>query len=204
MLKYFLLLLGCCCVLKLSAQESSGKIHEVGIRITGLNSGFGAIYNMGNQNIVWRNRLFRLEGSQKLDRDSLAQQASFNAGLATGIEFRKGSEFQFRYGMEVVYNYGYTHSQTTYTDINIHYIDRSRYSYKHQIGLNFVLGVNYVLNEKWTFGLEILPGIGANFNTDRELDSLTNEEIYLYKDSNLQYGLNSGSAALSVAYRFGL
>lgn len=180
-------------------SDPSGPIQEIGISLQGFtNSNFGAVYKLGSQKVLWRNRLIYISGGKTLAQDSTSHSggySSFSVGLTTGIEFRKGDEFQWRYGFET--GYRTFHSQSSY------YTGGKSYHSSHNISLNAVLGINYVLKERWVFGAELLPGISYSQNKSWIIDDAGNRT----DDSpiaNIGYGLNSNSVLISIAYRLGV
>ena len=208
MKKYFLVIIGSMLCFGLNAQSeiTKNKIHEIGLRIGYLSGDFGASYHMGNEHILWRNRLFTFSGSQDFRHDTLYSTPSshLGIGIATGIEFREGEQFQFKYGLEARYRHNQNKTnQLRYDNISSNLVNRIQHTKWHSVGLGFILGANYIFKDKWVLGFETIPNIALSSwrHWDYEGDNRT-DRIDEVKRWGLGYNL-SNTVALSVAYRLG-
>ena len=138
--------------------------------------------------------------------DRFFQDTNFNTSrigfdLSAGKEFRRvvKNAFEFRYGFDVAFNYGKIKNNkinTIDTDQ-----DESYESTAYQPEVKFVLGVNYVLNDKIVFGFEALPGVGYRYT--ETIMKGENEEVNRKDDSHsIRFGTSGEFALFSVAYRF--
>jgi len=183
------------------AQEEP-KQKEVGLVFNNLDN-FGLTYKTGSEESLWRfNTLFISGSNIEESADSLYNnQSNLGFGIKFGKEFRKVivENLEFRYGLDLAFTY--SQSMYNYDDKSVgnHDITSERTTY--QPGINLVLGLNYVFQERFVIGAELLPhfsyitGIskGSRYNNDSE----TGRAI-----SGFSYGLSSTSALLSLSYRF--
>ncbi len=179
-----------------SAQETDKKkVKEVGMTLNSFNN-FGFTYRLGNQNSVWRFSSFWLNGrhSKSENFGQTNEQRSIGASLAVGKEFRKpvNDKLEFRYGTELFASY--TENMYDYRNTATPYYGNS-YQFNKSVGLNFVFGFNYLINENFVAGLELTPGV-SYFRNDFENN--VNDQ---YEDG-ISWGFNQNFAALSLILRF--
>ncbi|KXX67174.1 hypothetical protein [Flammeovirga sp. SJP92] len=213
----------------LFAQE---KQKEVGAVFNDFNS-FGITYRTGNSNGMWRfTSLAAFGSSNDMKADSVSRDgSSLSVSLAIGREFRKsiGNQLEFRYGLDVRYAYNSNEfkSQGYYYDWNYDNngqltsptIIESRsenIEVTNSVGIQLVLGVNYVVKEKLVFGLEINPAFmftsgektDKTYSSDNEIQEYLNVNTYnanyeqTYDISRYDWGFNSGIGQVSILYRF--
>ncbi|MDD4429703.1 MAG: hypothetical protein WC186_01075 [Bacteroidales bacterium] len=189
------------------AQQSVNQ-KEIGL-ITNNFDTFGLSYKVGSSESLWRFSAFNLSGS---NQDSRADSSSTNVNnigiaLRVGKEFRKSiyKNFEFRYGADL--SFSYTHSSNDYkpsstanSNTNVEY---SNYS----PGLYLVLGVNYVINNKFSIGAELNPGM-SYWSTKRN-------EKYLFgqydgsfvtsestsKNTGIGYNFSSTPILFTISYK---
>ncbi|MCB2197550.1 MAG: hypothetical protein KQH79_16940 [Bacteroidetes bacterium] len=179
----------------LSAQNI--KRNEAGITFSSLNS-FGISYKTGNDHSLWRFNTLVINGSNIEENSDSLDTKNEN----TGIELKVGHEFiktitekvEFRYGTDI--SFGYNHALYDRNDKSINDSDRSQERSTFTPGLNLVLGLNYLINDHFIVGAEILPYVRYQFGEIKE-DNDQKRDI-----SGMQYGLSNTSARISLVYRF--
>ncbi|NME72093.1 hypothetical protein [Flammeovirga aprica] len=213
----------------LFAQE---KQKEVGAVFNDFNS-FGITYRTGNTNGMWRfTSLAALSSSNNMKADSASRDGSdLLVSLAIGREFRKsiGSQLEFRYGLDVRYaykssefksqGYNYSWSYDNNGQLNSPTVVESRsenMEVTNSVGVQLVLGINYVVKEKLVFGLEINPAFMFTsgertekaYSSENEIQDYLNVNTYnanykqTYDISRYDWGFNSGIGQVSILYRF--
>lgn len=181
------------------AQEKT-KQNEVGLVFNNLNN-FGLTFKTGTSESLWRLRTLFIKGSND-DRNYPAiedKENTFGFGLSLGKEFRKkiDNNFEIRYGADLSFSY-YFDKMIDDGKVNDD-LDLSNKMYSYSPGVNLVLGVNYVINNKLIIGAELLPHITYNYTTNTQI--LYNAESKT-KNTNITYGFSNNSAMLTLAYRF--
>ncbi|NQU34819.1 MAG: hypothetical protein HQ521_16445 [Bacteroidetes bacterium] len=183
------------------AQEKS-KQKEVGLVFNSLNS-FGLTYKTGTTKSLWRfNTLFISGNSTEEVSDSInRKQSNMGFSIKFGKEYRKliVDDLEFRYGVDLAFAY----SQYTYNtnDRSIADNDNTNEKTSYTPGINLVFGLNYIFNDHFVIGAELLPyfnyTVGKSKITSFRTDDVTESDI-----SGFSYGLNSTSVMLSLVYRF--
>ena len=181
------------------AQDKT-KQNEVGLVFNNLNN-FGLTFKTGTSESLWRLRTLFIKGSND-DRNYPAiedKENTFGFGLSLGKEFRKkiDNNFEIRYGADLSFSY-YFDKMIDDGKVNDD-LDLSNKMYSYSPGVNLVLGVNYVINNKLIIGAELLPHITYNYTTNTQI--LYNAESKT-KNTNISYGFSNNSAMLTLAYRF--
>ncbi|MDT7833142.1 hypothetical protein RQM59_12165 [Flavobacteriaceae bacterium S356] len=183
----------------MNAQEKENQ-KEVGIQFSSLNS-FGLTYKSGTSKSLWRYNVLTA-GVGSIDNDFEnnnfdQRHDSFNISASIGKEYRKkiATNLEFRSGFDLSFGYSSYKTENGPTILNNFYQKRQAYS----PGINAVIGLNYVINDKLVIGAEILPNIQYSFGEVERLDSGV---IYKGDLREWNFGLNSNSARLTVAYRF--
>jgi len=75
--------------------------------------------------------------------------------------------------------------------------------YTYEPGINFVFGLNYVVNDKFVIGADILPGFSYYTGTLTEMNYYINYGNETKTNfSGFNYGLSNTSVLVSLAYRF--
>lgn len=210
------------------AQE---KQKEVGTVFNSLNQ-FGLTYRVGNTNSMWRiTTIAALNNSNNSKSDSSNRDSSgLTISLKLGKEFRKSvtNQLEFRYGFDVDYSY-YSfknESHSYYYDweyengniVSSTIVERSeKYTATiHSVGIQLVLGVNYVVKEKLIFGIEINPAFmykfgentRKNYSSDNQIQEFLGVPAYNanYEEtldiSEYQWGFSNGVGQISILYRF--
>lgn len=185
-----------------SAQEKV-KQKELGLVFENFNS-FGVMYKFGPQKAMWR--LKTLYGSgQNSESIAINEENSskrYSVGLAFGKQFTKGitEKLDLIYGLDIHYNYFYSYNNTMHEDYPM--MNREHMEYYHTLGLNLVLGFNYVIHESIIIGLELLPGISYAMGKRTETYNNDPERDIEFDNSHFRFSLSSSSALVSLAYRF--
>jgi hypothetical protein len=179
----------------LSAQNI--KRNEAGIIFSSLNS-FGISYKTGTDHSLWRFNTLVINGSNIEENSDSLDYKNENSGIEIkiGHEFIKpvAEKVEFRYGTDI--SFGYNHALYDRNDKSINDSDHSRERTTFTPGLNIVLGLNYLINDHFIVGAEILPYVHYQFGEITE-DNDQERDI-----SGLQYGLSNTSARISLVYRF--
>lgn len=201
----FLILIGTAIIsgTTLFAQETpKSTIHEAGVNFSSLNC-FGLHYKTGSEKTLFRVSLIavNITNTKKWGRD---QDSIENKQLGAGAGFRVGFEkhvllapdFRFKWGVEIGGDFQYSKEnyQTYFPDSETVYWGVSPGAY-------LILGLSYTVKEHFVIGAEITPGI---WDTYGKQTIKSNGEVKQQTTGNsIGFGFNTGSASLSVAYRFG-
>jgi len=185
----------------LSAQETKApRIHQAGIQFSSLNS-FGVHYKTGNEKTLFRVSLVSLNTliskTWGKPQDSIEIKTNYyGAGFSVGFEkqVRLVSDFAFRWGFDAGCNYMYQ------KNINSESAGMESSNWSVNPGIYLILGVSYTLKDHFVFGAEIAPGISYTFAKQK---IFINDNTIEFTGNSFNFGLNSNSASLSVAYRFG-
>jgi hypothetical protein len=183
---------------QLNAQD---RIKEAGLTFRNLDN-FGLNYKTGTQQSLWRFGSMYASGySQKelSDNNGDVDQSSNGLGFRIGREYRKEiiEALQFRIGFDLSFTWSKQEYKSTYADGSISQMN-SRNTYGP--GANGVIGLNYVVKDKFLIGAEIMPGFGYSFGSTTQ-QYMSNPEIE--RDlSGWNYDLSSSSAVLTLAFRF--
>ena len=188
-----LLLLSCLLFGWSSFAQKKSTIHEVGISISsGLN--FGLIYKTGTEKSLFRLQTLFLNGaheSQPSINNTHVNNNSYGFGISLGSEFRQN----LAENLFLIYGFG---AGVKYRGQNI--VDNSvvaQYQHVFSPNINLIVGVNYVLKERWIFSVEALPYFQYDVITEAATNSLG------VVSSRISYGMNMGSVRLVIAHRFG-
>lgn len=185
--------------LNLIAQEAT-RIKEVGLLFRNLDE-FGIIYKVGDEKALWRFNAVSLGGNESKAEDLLTSESkttsnSFGFGLGFGREFRKviTNSLEFRYGLDLGYSYWKDKN-------NVYDYERKSDSKSNRFGLDFVIGLNYVVSDKLVFGAELSPGV--NYSIARYTHKNNDGDITSKSETkNFHYGFSNSAAQLTIAYRF--
>jgi len=188
------------------SETSSLKVREVGVAFSDLNS-FGINYKVGTKTALWRFNSLLLSGGNTDEESDAREQDSKNIGfgLKAGREYRKSisDKLELKYGFDLSYRY---YSKTIDQVRNVINSSNSKQeSTYHYSGINMVLGLNYVINDNFVFGVELLPGINYKSGklNEPEYDYSTQTSKQVKTDvSGFTSEFSNSSALLSLAYRF--
>lgn len=198
------LLLICLTISSQTFAQEPTRQKEVGMIFQDFDN-FGLTYRTGTSAAMWRfNTLFINGRDSEINGDQFDQENSFfGFNLQGGREWRKPilADFEFRYGVDISFGYDQSTRVSEITSGNMEKIETE--STRLSPGINFVLGVNYVLKDKLVFGLEILPGITYTSGEETSIRTTVDGRTETASDNNsLRYGFSNNSAQLSIAYRF--
>lgn len=181
------------------AQETT-KLKEVGIVFNDLDN-FGLTFKTGSTKSLWRFTTLLISGnSTEQTSDSLmSKNRNFGFGVEFGKEYRKNivKNLDLRLGADL--SFRYTQSKLDHNDKSQYDSDRVIEKASYQPGINLVCGFNYLINEHFVIGAELLPGF--TYMTGKNYSSYNGNEDE--RDiSGFNYGLSNTSASLTLAYRF--
>jgi hypothetical protein len=185
-----------------SVAQDSPKVQELGLVFRNLDN-FGVTYRVGTEKSLWRFRATTLSG--RISRSDVADtdRSSTNHGLSVivGREYRKALEnnFEFRYGMGL--GFGFQVENEEEEDLNNVGQKTEIRNFRYSPSLRFIVGVNYVVSEKWVFGAELLPFVSYQI-TDRTVDGTNFSEPRDESISVWTYSVSNQTVSLSVLYRF--
>lgn len=192
----FILALGVCAT-SLQAQDepasSPTRLHEFGLTI-GANLEFGALYRLGakpnNNNGLIRFSTLLFNGNSTKTEES--ELYDLNLGVKIGYEQRLALDkyLNFVYGFE----FGAAYSDFAQgTGLDARTVTRTVTP-----SFNLVFGVNYILKDRWTFALEVLPFISYDlvFIENYEPGGVSTSNVFTFA-----YGLDLTNVQLSIAYR---
>lgn len=186
-----------------TAQEKT-KQKELGLTFRNLDS-FGLSYKTGSEKALWRFNTLLLSGNKSEEKSDNVSNDQSSAGVSVsfGREYRKSilDDLEFRYGADV--SFSYTKSKTDYSDQNYPDYARKIERTSYHPGINVVLGLNYVINQKIVVGVEVLPSFSYNTGESVETNYYETGDEEVKSDlSGYSYGLSNTSALISIAYRF--
>jgi hypothetical protein len=183
-------------------EQQPVRKHEIGFTLSSLNN-FGVIYKTGRSNTLLRASLLALNLAENnawgRSVDSLDKKGSnYGASVQAGFEHRINlvQNLQFLWGIEGGCGYSYSKSK-----------NQSRNNTSEISGwavaprIAFILGACYTVKEALVISVEISPYFGYLYS--KENQSTTNGNSTVITQSNFTYGLNSNSARITIAYRFG-
>jgi hypothetical protein len=181
-----------------SFAQQKAPIHEVGISISsGLN--FGLIYKTGTEKSLFRLQTLFLNGSHSSQpsgnnmngNNTKVNNNSYGFGISLGSEFRTN----MAKNLFLICGFG---AGVNYSGQNV--VDNSivgQYKHVFSPNINLIVGVNYVLKERWVFSVEALPYFQYDVITQATQGGLG------VVSSRISYGMNMGSVRLVIAHRFG-
>jgi hypothetical protein len=184
------------------AQQTE-KQKEIGLVFSGLNN-FGLTFKAGTTKSLWRFNTLIISGNsmdQTLD-SSVSKSNSMGFGITLGKEYRKEivKNLELRYGADL--SFTYTKSKSDYNDKTIADNDRVNEQITYKPGINLVFGFNYVLNDNFVIGAELLPAFYYSTGTIEQKYSTANQTNDMKGDiSGFNYGISNTSLLLSLVYR---
>jgi len=200
MKKTLLTLLGTFCALFLFAQESSRQ-QEVGLLFKNLDA-FGLSYKIGNEKSMWRFSSLMISGGittpPEQDEYEL-KDTHFGGKISAGKEFRKSisDKCNLIFGADVSFMYNQSVNEIKNKDLPE--IKTTNKKQHYSTGINAIIGFNFLISDNLLFGAELLPDL--TYSTSIATRILNGEKTKK-ESSQMNYGLTSSSAQLSIAYRF--
>lgn len=177
------------------------RIHQVGINFSSLNQ-FGIHYKTGNEKTLLRLSLLSLnlgiDNEWGRAEDSLeTKHQRYGIGFRLGFEkfVRVVEHLDFIWGLEAGCDFAYNRQKNNSIVNNY-----ERFSYGVAPEVNLLLGVTYTIADHLVLGAEITPYLQYTFG---KVKTTSGDLTLETTTSSVGFGFNSGSASLSVAYRFG-
>ncbi|MCX6234995.1 MAG: hypothetical protein NT175_09800 [Bacteroidetes bacterium] len=185
------------------AQEKP-KQKEVGLAFSSLNN-FGLTFRTGTNKSLWRFNTLLILGSNRTQNEDSSELITNSIGFDTriGKEYRKNiaENLELRYGADLSFSFDY--SKYDHNDKSADNEDRLSESTTYRPGINALFGLNYVINNKFVIGAELLPGFSYLIGKTTQKNISNNESQEVKTDnSGFNYGLSNTSALLSITYRF--
>ena len=157
-MKKSLMILFCLSMTYFLMAQETGKQKEIGLIFSNLDN-FGLSFKIGSAKSLWRFNTLSVSGSNSVQNsDSIVNKLINNGiGISIGKEYRKNivENLEFRYGAEL--SFSYSHSESYYDDISVDNEDVFQTQKTYRPGINLVFGLNYVLNDNFLIGAELLP-----------------------------------------------
>ncbi|MFZ4521301.1 MAG: hypothetical protein ACOYNC_06320 [Bacteroidales bacterium] len=183
------------------SQDAPHRYSQAGINFTTLNS-FGLHFKTGGEKTLLRLSMLTLDlgagGHWGKPEDSLdIKDQSFGLGFRVGFEkqVRIVEKFDFIWGVEIGANFNYQKHK-------VESVSNSYESYDWAITplVDVIIGATYTIAGHLVLGAEITPGI--RYSVGKTINK-TNSQNLEQTNSVFNFGFDSNSASLSVAYRFG-
>jgi len=188
-----------CLFISLQAQEQT-KRKEAGIVFYSLDN-FGVVYRVGSDRALWRMQTLFLVGSSRnhVADSSEVHQGNNGVSVRFGREFRKeiSEKLFLRYGADAFFSF--QNNTYEFDDKSIDNYDQHTKTRIYAPGVAFVIGVNYELNDHLVCGFELLPSVSYQGGKGSQRSGNIENE---YDISGFDYGISSGSALLSIVYKF--
>lgn len=187
----------------LMAQDAPRQ-KEAGLVFSNLDN-FGLTYRTGTDKSLWRfNTLLMSRYQISHSADSLFEDRdNFGFSVQFGREFRKElvKNLELRYGLDLFF--GYSHSIYEYDEKTTRNNDRVNERTTYQPGIKLVFGLNYVINDTFVVGAELLPYFTYTTGTlkDKGYYNIDNSEV-VSDISGVSYGISNSSAMISLTCRF--
>jgi hypothetical protein len=176
-----------------SFAQKKPTIHEVLISISS-DFNLGLVYKTGKENSVFRLQGIFLNGSyesQPSINNTKLNNNRYGFGISLGAEFRQN----VAKNLFLIYGFGADVSYSGQNVISNGLLGEYQHIFSPKI--NLVVGVNYVLKERWFFSVEVLPYFRYDVITESTGANLG------VVSSRMSYGMNMASVRLVIAHRFG-
>jgi hypothetical protein len=176
-----------------SFAQKKPTIHEVGISISS-DFNLGLVYKTGKENSVFRLQGIFLNGSHESQpsiNNTKLNNNRYGFGISLGAEFRQN----VAKNLFLIYGFGADVSYSGQNVISNGLLGEYQHIFSPKI--NLVVGVNYVLKERWVFSVEVLPYFRYDVITESTGANLG------VVSSRMSYGMNMASVRLVIAHRFG-
>lgn len=198
----------------LSFAEEKNRVIELGITTSRpLYNSYNFVAKIGDDKSVLRigsisasDYMYWQKNDDINGNDTLFRNMTYTSndiGFSIGREKRIDLEdnFELRYGMDITFALGQRKSEEVRDTLYVTSINDLSFS----PGLCFVFGMNYVLNDKIVFGIEILPKLYFNYSYEKRcidyIDSPQNDACDI--TSRYMWRFDFSSLALfSISYRF--
>lgn len=197
-MKKIFLLMTILSVSLLTFGQEKKRLKEVGLVFSNLDQ-FGFVYKVGHEKSMWRFNVISLNNSksdveQVGDMDKEYKNTGFNFSLGKEYYSPLTSKFQFKYGWDVFYRFS-RHKEKDV--VNNYWTKVNKLENKSKYyGVNFILGVNYPINDHIVLGAEVTPA----FSWDKTTREVNDEKTY--EDKGHGWGFSNSHARITLAYRF--
>lgn len=203
--KYIFLVVNYFLISNTVLTQEAFKQQEIGITFNNLDN-FGLLYRFGNPTALWQLNamtIFGLYGAEEYNTEGLGENiSSFSMAVEIGREYRKkiAAPIELRLGAGL--SFGFANMQLERQSRRYEELEISQKRY--QPGLYFVLGGNYIINDRIILGAELLPNFSFQYSRNKEIKETTSGEIIETEtvSKGFNYGLNTKTIRLSLAYRF--
>jgi hypothetical protein len=184
--------------------QDTARQRELGLVLYGFDH-FGFSYKTGSAQSLWRFKtLFSSGSTMKEESENKEIKYGSNAvGISIGKEFRSKlmNNLEFRYGADISFQYSINKNQTNITT-NPKSVFKNTDT-RYTPGINAVIGLNYVLKDRFVIGAELLPYFSYYTGKSKnETSNDTNNSSISSNISGFNYGLNISYVLISFAYRF--
>ncbi len=190
-----LLILLCLSMSYFLMAEETVKQKEIGLVSSNFDD-FGLTFKTGTGKALWRfnTLIFSGSNSENINSGFFTTQSALNFGAKVGREYRRylTDNLELRYGADISFSYSHSKNES---DQNNALAKINLYS----PGVNLVFGFNYILNDNFLIGVELLPYINYTNTVSTQSNSSNEQKI---ETSAFNYGLSNKSVLFSLAYRF--
>lgn len=182
-------------LLCISGQSSQLKVRDIGLNFSNFNN-FGISYKKSKDDLkFFRLTLVTLNGFNfKAVPDSMgSNKNSFGLGFNIGYEKRKSinNKFSFFKGLDFL-----TAFNSQMTDVVYDKIKFQKRSVS--LGVGYVLGCTYKINEDISISTEIIPSIVF---TNEKLTNTVGKEKNNLTNNGFSYGLSNSGASITLSYK---
>jgi len=188
----------------LQQQQGLKRVYEFGLKFIDLNN-FGFDFKIGNQKTLYRLALLavgitsnKFVTTQPDTTIANPKGQTYGVGLRIGMEKRivLAKNFDLHLGSDVGISYNYTQM-----DWNVIIYPDSRWSrWELYPAIYINAGLSYQIGEHFIITAELSPSIGYDFGKEKEIyaPSAPNYDITFHR---ISFGLSTGSASITIAYR---
>lgn len=202
MKKIILLMVISMAILSVTAQEKV-KQKELGLVFRNFDN-FGLMYKFGDQNSMWRLKsIYGNSNKDEIESDytnRITKRKRLSVSLGKQFVVQIQEKFYFIYGVDLSTSFYNSNIENKYDSEEVY----SETTEKNNLvlGLNGVIGFNYLLGERFVFGFEILPGASYSIGKENQKSTMEDSVDKEYNLSRFFLGLSSSSALLNFAYKF--
>mgnify|MGYP000208596536 CR=1 FL=1 len=183
----------------------NNKQYEIGIQFDDFEN-FGVTFKFGSSESLWRVNTLLISGKkdEKKAVDSLKETTKVSRyGLRFGREYREPiiNNLEFVYGLDISFNYDFRKDSKDDKTNNLLRVDKD---ITYNTGISLVLGVNYLITDHISIGVELLPRFTYHFGTTEIIfyhGSQINKDVK-YDNSGFNYGLNNRYGLITLSLRF--
>jgi hypothetical protein len=185
-----------------STAQDNPKQKEVGLVFSNFDN-FGITYRFGNNKSLWRINALLINGNNSTrTTDSLSiTNEGAGIGVQFGKEFRKkiSNSIELRYGLDLAFNY--RKSSRIVEDGSIFNSDSDIISTTYTPSIKLVIGLNYVFNDNFLIGAELLPYFSYTSGKTKKYD-FNNDRYDITEITGFGYGFSNDFARITALFRF--